>query len=74
MRFINEYKFSSLIILFILIIGGSFYWFEWRPNNARKYCEREAQTFQRMSTTEEPRDFRENLYKICLRERYGLEK
>ena len=32
---LNDWKF---IILIILIIGGAFYWYEWRPAQINKEC------------------------------------
>lgn len=32
---LNNWKF---IILVVLIVGGAFYWFEWRPFQANKFC------------------------------------
>jgi hypothetical protein len=36
MEKIKQYKFIILIV--ILLLGFSFYWFEWRPAQIRKEC------------------------------------
>ena len=66
---IEKHRFVSFLLFTVFIIACIFYWFEFRPNYARKFCEHEAQEGWRMSEA-----FRESLYKNCLREQYGLEK
>ncbi|MFA6047766.1 MAG: hypothetical protein WC737_03025 [Parcubacteria group bacterium] len=55
----NQAKKYWLVLIFILIFGVIFYWFEYRPSQARKQCSAKS--------------FSDNLYKKCLREK-GLEK
>jgi hypothetical protein len=61
------------VIAIALLIGGSFYWFQWRPSQIRKDCQFVAshslEGIGRLygSQTEEER------YKDCLRQ-HGLEK
>ncbi len=31
-------KYWSIILLAVIIVGGSFYWYEWRPSYVRKDC------------------------------------
>lgn len=36
MEKIKEYK--GIIILILVVLIGAFYWYEWRPSQARTYC------------------------------------
>lgn len=36
--FMRTNKLLLTAIFFLLIILGWFYWFQWRPSEARKYC------------------------------------
>ena len=45
-------------VIILLILGGAFYWFEWRPTQIRKECSGKLL---------------ERWYEECLRE-HGLEK
>jgi len=36
MEKIKEYK--GIIILILVVLGGAFYWYEWRPTQIRKIC------------------------------------
>ena len=36
MEKIKEYK--GIIILTLVVFGGAFYWYEWRPTQIRKEC------------------------------------
>jgi len=52
-------KFKIILIIIILaILGGAFYWFQWRPSQIRKECSRDNIGV---------------LYENCLHE-HGLEK
>jgi len=48
-----------IIVIVLVVFGGLFYWFQWRPSQIRKECSK----FTLM----------EKIYESCLRER-GLEK
>lgn len=52
------------IILICIILGGVFYWFEWRPSQIIKKC-----TIQKTGFTA----FHEALYENCLRKN-GINK
>lgn len=42
----NWFKLSILIVI-VIIAGGTFYWFQIRPSNIRKECLTEAQKYSR---------------------------
>ena len=61
-------KFKIILIIIILaILGGAFYWFQWRPSQIRKECYDRIPDFKKEYGTYE-KD-----YKQCLIE-HGLEK
>ena len=38
-NFLKENWFKiSIIVVILIVIGGVFYWFEWRPSQIRKNC------------------------------------
>lgn len=37
------------ILILIVILGGMFYWFEWRPSEIRKSCAHEGGFFRQYS-------------------------
>ena len=66
-------KQNWLIILIVLIIaGGLFYWFQWRPAEARKECNKQAIEKAKVAT-ENQQTYYDVTYQTCLRKR-GLEK
>lgn len=65
-----------LVIVFILIASGAFYWFEWRPASIRSHCMEGAVPFniQNQRDLAPYRDIFElgdALYKNCVR-LYGI--
>lgn len=74
MEKIKQYKY--IIILTLIILGGVFYWFEFRPSNIRSSCalwardkavkENEAETGDNKSYQTKAYD---DYYKRCLREK-----
>jgi len=38
----NKHKWTILSITLLLIAGGAFYWYGWRPSQIRKMCFRSA--------------------------------
>jgi len=38
----NKKQLSLLIITLFILLGGTFYWFQWRPTQIRKNCYAEA--------------------------------
>jgi len=54
-----------IIVLAVLIIGGAFYWYEYRPSQIREQCNNFSELFS-------PQNVEMN-YKFCLRD-HGLEK
>lgn len=73
MKFINENRFLSVLILCVLILGAVFYWFEWRPSKIRTKCNDSA--FESSMASNDPDSFmqkgrmriKEQFYKDCLR-------
>ena len=57
--------------IILLILGGIFYWFQWRPAQIRKECSRWI-NFRVLGGTRTAEE-KELDYKECLRE-HGLEK
>ena len=65
-------------ILIILISGGAFYWFQWRPTEIKKECFRRSDEVKNLmikaQKSGEQIDYTVNyIYKNCLREN-GIEK
>ncbi len=72
-------KTTQLIIFLALIIGGIFYWFEWRPTSIRKECSEWATVYSNTllrdgsfmeSQYQDKRNFN---YKTCLTDK-GLKE
>jgi len=63
----------SWVIIVILIVGGAFYWFQWRPNEIRKKCALESYYPLSLSKQFQSDSEKEQSYKACLRI-HGLEK
>ncbi|KKU81028.1 MAG: hypothetical protein UY07_C0027G0009 [Parcubacteria group bacterium GW2011_GWA1_47_8] len=61
MEKIKEYK--GIIILILVVLGGAFYWYEWRPTQIRKDCFNTSQDFSD----------KQEFYKNCVMGN-GLEK
>jgi len=36
-------QYRSIILLVVIILGGLFYWYEWRPVEVRKACSQKSQ-------------------------------
>ena len=51
-----------LILVSILIVGGWFYWFQWKPAEIRKECNKEALEIATSSNIEYDNEIK--LYKI----------
>lgn len=72
MEKIKEYK--GIIIIVLIIISGAFYWYSYRPYQARKECN--GETFLRNNNgsinSSDWLDMQEKLYQDCLRYK-GLE-
>lgn len=75
MRFINENKFFSVLVLCVLIFGAAFYWFEWRPSKIIIKCNDSAHEFHLLMTSpdvsfrteKEQMNLDEKFYRDCLR-------
>jgi len=65
------------IIIIVLFVGGIFYWYEWRPNQIRKMCQRkiEKQDRELLESAIKSKILKESgdIYDFCLR-KYGLGK
>ena len=72
-------KRSWLVVLFLLLLSGWFYWFQWRPARIRSACQKEAFTvtadlMELSSKTTSVDDFDKSLkrlYEMCLH-KYGI--
>mgnify|MGYP001612820396 CR=1 FL=1 len=70
---------STIILIIIIILGGTFYWFQWRPSQIIQGCfrqkqeTREAYSDLRSVSDEKVEEYAEMRYQDCLR-RHGLEK
>jgi len=68
-----------LAVFVLVIIGGVFYWYEWRPGQIRKECQRNIENIGHRDALEEQVKIKLgggeeiDLYQNCLRE-HGLEK
>lgn len=51
------------IILAILMIGGLFYWYEWRPSNIRQDC---MNRFKKIEMKISSIDIYKDIYTLCL--------
>ena len=60
-------KKEALIVLFILLITGWFYWFQWRPSEIRKECVPSG-----FGTTHNGDEKNLLAYELCIH-RHGLE-
>jgi len=64
------------VIIIMIIVGGCFYWYEWRPNQIKQRCYAEAE-FDRRAVLEfgniKRQEFINMYYENCLI-RFGLEK
>lgn len=58
-KLVGQIKKYQIILLVVLVAGFAFYWYEYRPSQARKQCSTKS--------------YSEDYYKKCLRER-GIEK
>ncbi|MFA6257740.1 MAG: hypothetical protein WC671_01870 [Candidatus Paceibacterota bacterium] len=72
MKKLNEYKYIILIVL--IILGFSFYWYSYKPQQIRKGCDSQAffdagKTLGIDESLNESQwqDRKEKLYKDCLR-------
>ncbi len=43
----EKIKTSILIVVVVAVLGGAFYWYEWRPTQAKKECLKKASDFSR---------------------------
>jgi len=73
----NKKQLSLIITLFILL-GGTFYWFQWRPTEIKRECFRKSDEVKNLmikaQKSGEQIDYTVNyIYKNCLRA-YGLEE
>ena len=58
-----------LVLVFILIVAGWFYWFQWRPSEIKKECSRgslEIATDSNESTFINELEIYKGLYKVCI--------
>ncbi len=68
----NWFK-ASVVVILIITIGGSFYWFQWRPRKIRVECNDSAfrssmESYDATSFTQSGRmDLKDKFYKDCLR-------
>ena len=62
-----------LIAITALLLGGAFYWFQWRPNEIRKKCALESYYPLSFTKSLQSDSQKEQSYKECLRI-HGLEK
>ena len=71
----NKKQYFGIIILAVLILGGLFYWLEWRPASVREYCSNWATTFTNTSlnnggiTRSQYQDKRTFNYNTCLNDK-----
>lgn len=79
-------KFKIILIIIILaVLGGAFYWFEWRPSQIRKECyfrlqigggfskEKDENDLPSLKMLPVPSEKADEFYRNCLRE-HGLER
>ncbi len=59
------------VMIILIVLGLAFYWYEWRPSQARKYCQNVVKIYQGHCVM--PCLSAEEVYQTCLRDR-GLEK
>lgn len=76
---------ASLLVIIVVMVGGAFYWYEWRPSQIRKKCyfylqigggfvdEKTADGLPSLKMIPVPSDRADEFYRDCLRQ-YGLEK
>ena len=68
-----------VIFVVLLVLGGVFYWYEWRPTQIRKECQWKTENTEYRDVLEKRIQLKlggteeNDLYQICLRE-HGLEK
>jgi len=41
----EKIKTSILIVAIVVVLGGAFYWYEWRPTQAKRECFERARDF-----------------------------
>jgi len=69
MKKLNEYKYILLIIL--IILGFSFYWYSYKPEQIRKKCYVDAynshySVIQQVATDKSVEELMDHSYKDCL--------
>lgn len=69
-----------LIVVILAVLGGAFYWFQWRPSEIRKECAKSSELsgftglgLSKYLPENQKQEIVESEYKNCLRE-HGLEK
>lgn len=71
-------EFKYIIIVTLLVIGGAFYWFQYRPSQIKKECsssssEKMNQTHREFHTTTSIEEVKKIVYELeygkCLNER-----
>lgn len=67
---LEKYKY---VILAVLILATTFYWYEWRPTQIRKDCYDKAQGGSYLSELAKSQTAIDKIYQNCLRSN-GLEK
>ena len=71
MEKIKQYKFIILVVL--IVLGFTFYWYEWRPSTISKQCNAIAVEKTKKSIGASSAEITYNMiYKSCLREK-GLQ-
>jgi len=72
----NWFKVSFLLIL-VIVIGGFFYWFQWRPTQIKKECQRKIENHDGELSKNAIRSrllYEEgDIYDFCLRQQ-GLDR
>ena len=61
---VNVMKKVLVILMGILLFGGLFYWFQWRPSEIRKECDQIA--WSRLKEYNETLDWYDYKYTQCL--------
>ncbi len=73
MEKLKEYK--LIIILVLVVLGGAFYWYEWRPSQIKKECNGQAyfdsyttlKAGEFFANQSQLQDRQKKLYDDCLR-------
>ncbi len=58
-----------IILMVLIVIGGLFYWYEWRPSQIRKDCSKETKEFLKEMGERQMGDFLSAFnvrYKSCI--------